>query len=48
MIEDPEKIANHIQNYFKNLFSSNFVLKVDGLVEEVIPNLISNNMLTIF
>lgn len=45
MIEDPEQIANHIQN----LFSFNFVLQVDGLVEEVIPNLISgntNNMLT--
>lgn len=49
IINDPEQIATHFTNHFKNLFSSNIVLQVDELVEEVIPNAISyntNSMLT--
>jgi len=43
LINDPEQIATLFTNHFQNLFSSNIVLQVDELVEEVIPTVISNN-----
>jgi len=49
LIDDPEQISTHVTTHFQNLFSTNSVLQVDGLVEEVIPNSISdasNNLLT--
>jgi len=49
-LQEPNEIAEHITNYFKNLFSSNSFLQVNSLVEDDIPKLISeetNNMLTI-
>jgi len=43
IINDPEQIATIFTNHFQNLFSSNAVLQVDELVEELIPNVSSNN-----
>jgi len=37
IITDPQRITNHVVNYYKNLFSYNFVLQDSLLVEEVIP-----------
>jgi len=37
VITDPERISNHVVNYYKNLFSTNFVLQDSLLMEEVIP-----------
>ena len=42
IITDPQRITNHVVNYYKNLFSYNFVLQDSLLVEEVIPTLIDN------
>lgn len=50
IVDDPEQIAILFKNHFQNLFSSNIVLQVDSLVEDVIPTLISdytNNLLTL-
>jgi len=50
IISDPNLVANHIVSYYKNLFSSNFVLQEPLLVDEVIPNLLDdniNNLLTL-
>lgn len=50
IISDPQRVADHAVNYYKNLFSSsNTVLQDSLLVEEVIPSLIdenTNNFLT--
>ena len=50
MLTEPEQIKNHITNHFMNIFCSSSVLQVNNLVEEVIPNLVTepiNNMLTL-
>jgi len=49
IVTDPQRISNHIVNYYKHLFSSNFVLQDLLLVNEVIPKIIedhTNNLLT--
>ena len=50
IISDPQRISNHIVNYYKCLFSSsNTVLQDRLLVEETIPKIIddtTNNLLT--
>jgi hypothetical protein len=49
VITEQPRIAEHIVSYYKNLFSSNFVLQDSRLVDEVIPHLITddvNNLLT--
>lgn len=49
IITDPQRISNHVVDYYKNLFSTNFVLQDSLLVEEVIPSLIddqTNHLLT--
>jgi len=48
-INDQEQIANHVVNHYTNLFNVCSVLQDDGIVEEVIPNIVSdqtNNLLT--
>lgn len=45
-----QQISTHIINYYKSLFCSNFVLQEQHIVEEVIPNIITdeiNDLLTI-
>jgi len=49
IITDPQRISNHIVNYYEKKFASNFVLQDTSLVEEVIPSLIdesTNRLLT--
>jgi hypothetical protein len=51
IITSPDQIAEHVVNYYKSLFCTNFVLPDSLLVAEVIPNLVSdeiNVMLTVF
>jgi hypothetical protein len=43
LTEQPQ-IADHIVNYYKNLFSTNFVLQDSRLVDEVIPHLITDDV----
>lgn len=43
-LTDPNQIANHAVNYFKNVFCTNNVLQDHALVEEAIPNLIDDNV----
>ena len=49
IISDPMRMTEHIVSYYKSLFfSSNFVLQDQGLVDEVIPQMIddtTNNLL---
>ncbi|GAU50883.1 hypothetical protein TSUD_411120 [Trifolium subterraneum] len=50
IITEPDIIANHVVNHFQNLFSSDNVSLDNGLIEEVIPSLITediNKMLTL-
>lgn len=42
-IIDPILIANHALNFYKSLFCTNIVLQDSLLMEEVIPNLVSDN-----
>ena len=47
MVSDPEQISSHIIEYFKNIFSTNTVvhdLQVNDLIEDSIPNLVSNEL----
>jgi len=49
LLSDPEQIKTHITNHFMNLFCFSSVLQDDSLVDEVIPNLVTdpiNTMLT--
>jgi len=49
IITDPDRISEHIVLYYRNIFSSNFVLQDSAIVEEVIPNIIdkqTNRLLT--
>ncbi|WJX32857.1 hypothetical protein P8452_21136 [Trifolium repens] len=50
IVTEPQQIADHIVHYYQNLFySNNVVLQENNLVEDVIPNLISeetNRLLT--
>lgn len=43
-LTDTQQIANHIVNYYKSLFCTNFVLQDQLLVDEVIPKLITNDI----
>jgi hypothetical protein len=50
VITDPSLISNHVVNHFQTLFSSDNAVIDNGLIEEVIPALITddiNNMLTL-
>jgi hypothetical protein len=38
IITEPPNIANHVVDYYRNLFSTNFVLQDSLLVEEVSPH----------
>jgi hypothetical protein len=44
VLTDQSQIADHIVNYYKNLFSTNFVLQDSRLVDEVIPHLITDDV----
>jgi len=49
VLTDQSQIVDHVVSYYKNLFCTNHVLQEQLLVEEVIPNILSNeinNMLT--
>jgi len=49
VITNQSHISEHIVDYYKNLFCTNFVLEEQLLAEEVIPNLITdeiNNLMT--
>jgi len=49
LMTEPGQIVDHITNHFENIFCSSVVLQDSNLVEEVIPNIISestNKMLT--
>jgi hypothetical protein len=49
VISDHNRIADHVVNHFKTVFSTNTVLQDHLLVEEVIPNLVNdtvNDLLT--
>jgi hypothetical protein len=47
VISDPSLVVDHVVNYFKNIFCTNPFLQEHLLVEEVIPNLISDNVNTL-
>jgi len=42
VLVDPSEISNHVVDYYKNLFCTNFVLQEQLLAEEVIPQVISD------
>jgi hypothetical protein len=47
-LNDPELISAHVVNHFKNIFTNNSNITHNGLIEEVVPKLITdriNNML---
>ncbi|MCH85398.1 RNA-directed DNA polymerase (Reverse transcriptase), partial [Trifolium medium] len=45
VLTDPTQIADHITQYFKNLFCTNNVILQDNLlIEDVIPNVIDNQL----
>ena len=49
IITEPERVTEHIVNYYNCLFSSNYFLQDSNLLEEVVPNLIdepTNKLLT--
>ncbi|MCI44796.1 hypothetical protein A2U01_0066035, partial [Trifolium medium] len=41
VLTDQSQIAEHVVNYYKNLFGSNTVLQDLSLAEDVIPHLIT-------
>jgi hypothetical protein len=48
-LDDPELISAHVVNHFTNIFTNSSNVSENGLIEEVVPNLITdrvNNMLT--
>jgi len=48
-LNDPELISAYVVNHFTNIFTSNSKIVHNGLIEEVVPDLITdrvNNMLT--
>lgn len=48
-LTDPNLISKHVVNHFTNIFTNNSNVTQNGMIEEVIPNLITdriNNMLT--
>lgn len=48
-LTDPNLISEHVVNHFTNIFTNNSNVTQNGMIEEVIPNLITdriNNMLT--
>ncbi|GAU35456.1 hypothetical protein TSUD_364120 [Trifolium subterraneum] len=47
VLTKPSQIADHVVNYYKNLFRTNPILQDSLLVEEVIPSLISDNVNTL-
>jgi hypothetical protein len=44
VITDTSLLADHVVNYFKNVFCTNFSLQDQLLVDEVIPNLVSDSV----
>ncbi|MCH80720.1 DUF4283 domain protein, partial [Trifolium medium] len=44
VLTEPTEIANHIVNYYQNLFSSNNVLQENNLIEDVIPHLVDDQV----
>jgi hypothetical protein len=44
VITDTSLLAHHVVNYFKNVFCTNFSLQDQLLVDEVIPNLVSDSV----
>jgi hypothetical protein len=44
VLTDQSHIADHIVTYYKNLFSTNFVLQDSRLVDEVIPHLVTDDV----
>jgi hypothetical protein len=46
VLTEQTQIADHVVNYYQNLFSTNIVLQDSLLAEEVIPNLISEEVNT--
>jgi hypothetical protein len=44
IITDPTQIADHVVDYYKNLFCSNPILQDQLLVEHVIPNLVGQDV----
>jgi hypothetical protein len=44
VITDTSLMADHVVNYFKNVFCTNFSLQDQLLVDEVIPNLVSDSV----
>ncbi|GAU50480.1 hypothetical protein TSUD_409650 [Trifolium subterraneum] len=47
VITDQNQLADHVVDYFKNVFCTNTVLQDQLLVEEVIPSLIDDNVNTL-
>jgi len=49
-LNEQDEISKHIVNHFTNLFTKNSNIANEGMVEEVIPNLVTeriNTMLTL-
>jgi hypothetical protein len=44
LLTDPTLIANHVVNFYNNLFATNHLLQDFSLVDEVIPELINDNV----
>jgi hypothetical protein len=44
VLDDQTLIANHVVNFYKNLFCTNFVLQDSLLAEEVIPKLVNDDI----
>jgi hypothetical protein len=44
VLSDQNQIAEHVLNFYKNLFCTNIVLQDSLLAEEVIPNLVTNDI----
>ncbi|MCI40794.1 hypothetical protein A2U01_0062027, partial [Trifolium medium] len=50
IITDPKQIANHVVSNFQDIFDGNDDVHDNGMVDEVIPSLVTdniNNLLTI-
>jgi hypothetical protein len=48
LLTDPTLIANHVVNFYNNLFATNHLLQDFSLVDEVIPELINDNVNALF
>jgi len=43
LITDQDQIANHVVSHFTNLFSNENVVHDDGIIDEIIPSLVTEN-----